>query len=244
MTSPAYSLFMLLALGVFLLARRLQPSTTSLPAREQLALGLAAFIGGTFAARLPFVFPSDEPFFSRAAWLADGKTVTTGLAGAYLAVELTKWWMGIRAKTGDALAVPLAAALAIGRWGCFCNGCCSGVPTDLPWGVDFGDGVPRHPTQVYESLFHAAMAGVLLVIARRRLIPHQRLKLYLIAYCAYRFLTEFIRPEPRLAGGLTFYQWFVLPCAATLAVQWWYDARQLNRGKNATDVGKPAAARV
>src|SRR5437588_891293 len=149
MTSPAYSLFMLLALGVFLLARRLQPRTpTDITLQQQVALGLAAFIGGTFAARLPFVFLSDEPFFSTAAWLADGKTVTTGLAGAYLAVELMKWHLGITVKTGDALAVPLALALAVGRWGCFCHGCCAGVPTDLPWGVDFGDHILRHPTQI------------------------------------------------------------------------------------------------
>ena len=128
-------------------------------------------------------------------------------------------------------------ALAVGRWGCFFNGCCYGVVTTLPWGVDFGDGIPRHPTQIYESLFHATMAGVLIVIARRGLIPHQRLKLYLIAYCGYRFLTEFIRPEPTLAGGLTFYQWFVLPCAAALMVQWWYDARQLRRASSPLSPG-------
>jgi phosphatidylglycerol---prolipoprotein diacylglyceryl transferase len=229
-TSYAYSAFMLLALAVFLLTRRVFPQPAGLPARQQALLGLAAFVGGTFAARLPFVFSSDEPFFSRDAWLADGKTVTTGLAGAYVAVELAKWYLGITAKTGDALAIPLALALAVGRWGCFCHGCCAGVPTDLTWGVEFNNaGLCRHPTQVYESLIHATMAGVLIVVTARGLIPHQRLKLYLIAYCGYRFLTEFIRPEPPLAGGLTFYQWFVLPCAAALAAQWWYDARQFRR---------------
>src|SRR5919204_429820 len=77
--------------------------------------------------------------------------------------------LAIRVKTGDTFALPLALALALGRWGCFCNGCCFGKPTDLPWGVDFGDGVRCHPTQIYESLFHALMALVLLELMRRGL---------------------------------------------------------------------------
>ena len=226
-TSPAYSLFMLLALGVFVLARRLQPSPV--PPREQFLLGLAAFVGGTLAARLPFALLANEPYFSPRAWVADGKTLTTGLAGAYLSVELAKLALGVRAKTGDGLAIPLALALAVGRWGCFCNGCCAGVPTDFPWGVDFGDGLRRHPTQAYESLFHLAMAGVLWQIARRGWLRHQRLKLYLIAYCGYRFASEFIRTEAVFAGGLTYYQWFVLPCALALAVQWWWDAKSIRQ---------------
>src|SRR5262245_12106375 len=186
----AYSAFMLLALAVFLLARRCFPQP-DMPRRQQVALGLAAFVGGTFGAKLPFVIGLTG---EATAWLADGKTVTTGLIGAYLAVELAKWRLGVRAKTGDALAVPLALALAVGRWGCFFNGCCAGTPTDLPWAIDFGDGVPRHPTQVYESLFHTAMALVLLACVGRDWFRRQRLKLYLIAYAGFRFLTEFIRP--------------------------------------------------
>ena len=60
-------------------------------------------------------------------------------------------------------------------------------------------------------------------------LPRQRLKLYLIAYGVYRFLTEFIRPEPVYWPGLTFYQWAALGLTAGLLVQWWIDARPLAR---------------
>ena len=110
------------------------------------------------------------------AWLADGKTVVTGLAFGYLAVELTKLSLGVRVKTGDGLAFPLALALAVGRWGCFCNGCCYGVVTTLPWGVVFHDGVPRHPTQLYESLFHGTTAVVLLLLARVTMLAENRVE--------------------------------------------------------------------
>ena len=217
-----YTLFMLLAFAVFLLACRFIPKPAALAKLawwQQLALALAAFVGGTFGAKLPFALGSEEPVWSAWAWLADGKTVTTGLMGAYLAVELVKLALGIQVKTGDTFALPLAVALAVGRWGCFFHGCCFGTPTDLPWGVDFGDGVLRHPTQVYESLFHLGMALLLWQSLAWRSWDVQRLKFYLIGYCGARFLMEFIRPEPDWAGGMTFYQWACLGFAAALAVQ-------------------------
>jgi phosphatidylglycerol:prolipoprotein diacylglycerol transferase len=223
----AYSAFMLLALVVFLLARRCFPQPNVAP-RHQFVLGLAAFIGGAFGAKLPFVLGLTG---ETSAWLADGKTVTTGLVGAYIAVELAKAALGIRAKTGDALALPLALALAVGRWGCFFNGCCYGTPTTLPWAANFGDGVSRHPTQIYESLFHALLAIILLWCIGRGWFRCQRLKLYLIAYAAFRFLTEFIRPEPRAGFGLTLYQWTALLGGLALAAQWWRDARSLSAGQ-------------
>jgi phosphatidylglycerol:prolipoprotein diacylglycerol transferase len=213
---------MLAALGVLLLARRCLPRSAglALPLRQQAALALAAFVGGAFGAKLPFAFAAGSDWMQLQAWVADGKTVTTGLIGAYLAVELTKAALGIRVKTGDTFALPLALALAVGRWGCFFNGCCFGRPTDLPWAVDFGDGIRRHPTQVYESLFHLGMAGVLLVLMRRGLFRTHRLQLYLIAYGVFRFATEFIRPEPECLLGLTYYQWAALVLVVGPAAQW------------------------
>ncbi|HEV3440452.1 MAG TPA: prolipoprotein diacylglyceryl transferase family protein [Gemmata sp.] len=229
MTPPfAYAGLMLAAVAMFLLARRCFPESgnglAALPRHERLTINLAAFIGGVLGAKLPFVFVRGADWFGT-AWLADGKTVSTGLIGAYTAVELVKWFCGIKVKTGDSFALPLALALAVGRWGCFFHGCCYGVPTQLPWGVDFGDGVPRHPTQVYESLFHFTMAFVLIQVIRRGWFRNQRLKLYLISYGIYRFLTEFIRPEPEYSLGLTYFQWVAVVLVIGLSMQWCYEAQ-------------------
>jgi prolipoprotein diacylglyceryltransferase len=220
---PLYAFFMVLALAVFLLARRLLPAPAgwrALSARRRLALALSAFLGGVLGGKLPFALASGGDWLAGDAWFQDGKTLTTALAGGYLAVELAKLALGVRTGTGDAFALPLALALAVGRWGCFCNGCCYGVATGWPWGVDFGDGVRRHPTQAYESLFHLGMAGVLAWLVAREALPARRLKFYLIAYAAYRFATEYIRPEPVGVGGLTFYQWVSLALIAGLSAQW------------------------
>ena len=95
----------------------------------------------------------------------------------------------------------------------------------MPWACDFGDGVLRHPTQVYESLFHLTMAGVLLWLMSRGLLRTHRLQLYLIAYGVFRFLTEYLRPEPAWLGGLTYYQWVAVVLIVGPAAQWWYEAK-------------------
>lgn len=221
-----YTLFMALSAVVFVAARWFMPQPPQLAAlswRRRLALMMAAFMGGSFGSKLPFLLGHEAGPLTWQAWAADGKTVVGALAGAYLAVEFAKRVLGITVRTGDTFALPLALALAVGRWGCFFHGCCHGIETTLPWGVIFeidGQPVRCHPTQVYESLFHLAMAGLLGLLAWFNLLAGRRLKLYLIGYCGFRFLTEFIRPAPAGLLGLTGYQWASLVMAAALAAQW------------------------
>ena len=237
-----YALFMVLAAVVFVAVRVLLPKNpvvAALPRAHRFALAAAGFVGGVFAAKLPFLLGADA---ADVPFLANGKTITTGLIGAYLAVEGVKLLLGVRVKTGDSFALPLAAAVAVGRWGCFFNGCCYGTETTLPWGVNFGDGVRRHPTQVYESLFHLLMAAVVLGLMAKKRLPGHRLQLYLIAYSAYRFGTEFIRPEPAWFAGLTFYQWASVVLGVGLAVQWvWEERPGRARGRRPAGAsGEPA----
>jgi prolipoprotein diacylglyceryltransferase len=235
-----YSLFMVLAAAVFLMVRRVQPrSQPPLPRMQRFLLGYAALVGGAFAAKIGFVLASTGTWLDAGAWFSDGKTITTGFLGAYLGVELAKLVLHIDAKTGDDYALPLALALAVGRWGCFFNRCCFGSPTDLPWGIDPGTGVVCHPVPVYESFFHLSLAGVLMVIIARGWLRYQRLKFYLIAYGAFRFLTEWIRPEPEWAAGLTFYQWVSLVLIGGLAVQWWWDRRWQEDQEGVSSVPAP-----
>ena len=99
-----------------------------------------------------------------------GKTIVGGFLGGTIAVEFAKWYAGERRSTGDLFVVPLCVGTAVGRIGCFLGGLedrTYGTPTSLPWGIDFGDGIPRHPTQLYEIVFMAILAGVALRAAPR-----------------------------------------------------------------------------
>lgn len=216
-----------MVLGAWLSRRSQRP--LGLDASQRAGLALGAFCGAMIGAKLPFVLLTGwGDLLAGRAWFDGGKTIVFGLVGGYAGVELAKSLLDIRVKTGDSFAVPVAASVAVGRLACFASGCCFGATTSLPWGVDFGDGCRRHPTQLYEAAFHGAAALALVAIARRGWLKGQRIKLYIIAYLFYRFLTEYIRPESRLALGWTAYQWACLGLIPVFLALWVRDARRLN----------------
>jgi prolipoprotein diacylglyceryltransferase len=138
-----------------------------------------------------------------------GKTIVGGLLGGWLAVELLKLVMRVRGRTGDLFAVPLCIGIAIGRLGCFFAGLADdtyGVATKLPWGVDFGDGVKRHPTQLYEFLFLAVLAVVLWKWQQRPHAEGQIFRGFMAAYLVWRLAIDFIKPQPVIAG-MNVIQW-------------------------------------
>lgn len=207
----AYTAMMVLAamVATWLISRGQR--SLALKRSDRWTLLASGFIGATFAAKMPFILfgQVDGPLWT--SWLGDGKTILWGLAGGYLGVELGKLMTGVRTRTGDSFVVGIALAIAIGRIGCFLFGCCFGMPTDLPWGVCFanaedGGTIPRHPTQIYETLFHLTFAGLAATGIRQSRFIGNWMPIYLIAYCGYRFITEWIRPEAKILGGLTFYQ--------------------------------------
>jgi uncharacterized radical SAM superfamily Fe-S cluster-containing enzyme/prolipoprotein diacylglyceryltransferase len=197
-------MFVAIATGFFLYRR--QPRPPDVLPWQMVCIALGAFCGGMIGAKLPFVLADWDGFLSGAAWFTDGKTILAGLVGGYFGAEAIEWALGIRSKMCDIFAVPLAVGIGIGRLGCFHAGCCRGVATSLPWGVDFGDGIARHPTQLYEVAFHLTAAVVLWQLQRRGMFRGQLVRLYLVAYFIFRFATEFIRPEPTIWLGLTGYQ--------------------------------------
>jgi phosphatidylglycerol---prolipoprotein diacylglyceryl transferase len=206
---------------VYLWQRRRDGDVLSTPTRWSI---VAAAIGGA-ALGSKLLFWLEDPVLTwqhatDLAFLASGKTIVGGLIGGLIGVELTKLAFGVGQSTGDLFAAPLAIGTAIGRIGCFLTGLSDqtyGTATMLPWGVDFGDGVPRHPTQIYEVLFAGALAIVLLRLGRRPHASGDLFKLFMVAYLAFRLAIDFLKPEPRF-GGLTSIQW------ASLAVLVYYAA--------------------
>lgn len=227
--NPAYALIMMAAVATGAWLSRRTQAGLPLSRGQRIGVGLGAFCGAMIGAKLPFVLADWRGMLSGAAWFADGKTILCGLVGGYAGVEIAKWALNVRVKTGDSFAVPVAAAIGIGRLACFVGGCCYGTPTDLPWGVVFPsvDSHPRHPTQLYEAAFHLAAAGALWQLEREGRFRGQLIKVYMLSYLAYRFATEFIRPEAQLWGGLTGYQWACLALAPVFVGLWMRDARQM-----------------
>jgi prolipoprotein diacylglyceryltransferase len=174
-----------------------------------LAAALGALAGSRLLAAIADV-PAFPGGWRRPAFWVHGKTIVGGLLGGWIGVELAKRRAGIRARTGDLFAAPLAVGIAIGRIGCFLSGPAdhtAGRPTSLPWGIAMGDGVRRQPVALYEIAFLLLLLPVLLRPGRIG-PPGSAFRIFVAGYLLFRLAVDFAKPDPpMLAGGLTALQW-------------------------------------
>ena len=167
--------------------------------------------------------------------LLGGQSVVGALLGGWIGVEVAKRITGISRRTGDDFVCPILLGLAIGRIGCFLAGVhdgTHGLPTDMPWGLDLGDGIPRHPTALYEAL---AAAAALLTAPRwqARLSGTAGLsfRVFLLGYLAWRLMIDFLKPVSfAYVFGWSGLQWICALGAGVLVLGLWLDRRELHRG--------------
>jgi len=143
-----------------------------------------------------------------------GFTWFGGFLGGFIAMLI----LGKRAKIPlreflDACSPTASFGYAIGRMGCLLSGDGDyGIPTTLPWGMSFPNGVVPttervHPTPVYEFLAWCAIGAFLWYVGGKLLRRPQDRGLvfcgYLILTGIARYLVEIIRINPRVFLGLT-----------------------------------------
>ena len=168
--------------------------------------------------------------------------------GMFLATAAVVWLVRRRGaplpEVADAVGIGLAIGYAIGRIGCQLAGDGDyGVPTDLPWGMAYPEGVVPtleivHPAPVYETLMGLAIFGVLWSTRMRLAVPGTSFCLYLVLSGVARFAVEFIRLNPVVAWGLTGAQLISLALVAVGIAGLIYLPRS---GREPGDPGKPDA---
>ncbi len=147
-----------------------------------------------------------------------GRTLIGGLLVGWAAVELAKWRLGIRRSTGDLFALALPAGEAVGRIGCFFNGCCYGVAAAPGWLTVHQHGAWRHPAQLYAAVV-ALLIFVTLLALRRRVAGEGTLfRVYLVLFGASRFALEFLRERTLAYAGLSLAQWVCLELVLVLLI--------------------------
>jgi phosphatidylglycerol:prolipoprotein diacylglycerol transferase len=189
---------------------------------------MSSAIGGLIGARFLFVIEEWDHFMreplalllsgSGFSWF--GGLLGGGLAAAWMIRKhRLPFWQGT-----DMCAPALALAYGIGRIGCFLAGDATwGKVSDVPWamafpnavagwvdpltGVPYPPGARVHPTQLYELIQSLIVFGILWTVRERALPPGAVFRLYLILAGLMRFVVEFWRVNPVIAGGLTEYQW-------------------------------------
>ena len=148
-----------------------------------------------------------------------GRSTLGALAGAIAGVEGFKAVRGITRSTGLIFVVGFSTSIALGRIGCFLAGMedhTYGIATTLPWGHDFGDGVLRHPVQLYEAASMAVFLGYALFAIAQRDTGFTARGFYLMVgfYAGQRFLWEFLKPYGTVVGPFNV---FHLLCLALIA---------------------------
>ncbi|MBN2092549.1 prolipoprotein diacylglyceryl transferase [candidate division KSB1 bacterium] len=131
----------------------------------------------------------------------------TMLGGVVLAVIVSVIYFKVKKlpvlKTCDVMIPSVGLGIFLTRIGCFLNGCCHGLPTDLPWGVTFTNpysaclpeylNVPIHPTQIYSSIYGLLILGILLFVDRYKKRDGTLFFLFFILYGISRFSVDFVR---------------------------------------------------
>ena len=232
-----------------------------------LALGMEVFLWGIVGARLFYVLEYHDQFFAAdRTWLGSLWSVLNVAAGGLVVfgslptAALATWRFASRRglslpRLADCIVPGLLVGLAIGRIGCFLNGCCYGGPCDLPWAVQFppesppwldqaargllpaaatGGGMPWrlpvHPAQLYAAI-DAAILAMLVCLASGTPLARRDGQVFALALTLHpisRLLLEAIRVDepPALGTPLSISQLVSLLLLALAATLWWWTSRQ------------------
>ena len=220
-----------------------------------LALATEVFLWGLVGARLFYVLEYHEQFFAAGKPLAESLRDVANIAAGGLVVfgslptaALAAWRFARRRgldllELADVVAPGLLLGLAIGRVGCFLNGCCYGGPCDLPWAVSFpagtevaatyplaagGPSLPVHPAQLYAALDAALLAALAVAFTPLARRAGEVFALVLTLHPISRLLLEEIRVDepPALGTPLSISQLLSLVLLALAVGLWWWISRQ------------------
>lgn len=218
------------ALGVFVavMRRKLYGLETEDILYAMLFAGIGIGVGGKLLfllTALPDLIRNAGEIFSSPeqlmGYLVGGFVFYGGLFGGLLGAFLYTRRYGISfAKFCNTAIVSVPLIHAFGRLGCFCAGCCYGVPADPPLGLYFNNspvaphGVALFPVQLLEAGLNLLLFFVLALVfrKRRRLSP---VPVYLISYAVIRFVLEYFRYDAvrGIFFGLSTSQWISVALA-------------------------------
>lgn len=201
---PAYSLFVGLGILIGILYYFSDTKRKGQNSADAVIIVASGIIFGAIGAKLPLLIANYKLIgVTNNIWF-EGKTIVGGLLGGFLGVIAVKKICNIKVRMGNYLAPAIALGMSIGRFGCLFNGCCYGKAAG--WGIDFGDGLLRYPTQIFEIIFHFVAFLLMVKFKDRVKTPGVLFKVYIVSYLVFRFFTEFIRQGQILVWGMTLYQ--------------------------------------
>ncbi|MBD3263471.1 MAG: prolipoprotein diacylglyceryl transferase [Candidatus Omnitrophica bacterium] len=167
-----------------------------------------SLLWGFIGARILYVVTEWESFlktpweiiFNRSGFVFYGGFFFGGLALYFISTKKKINFF----KIADIFILGVPLAHSFGRIGCFCYGCCYGVPTSSGIGVLFPPDSPAGmlgakviPTQLISALSLFMIFILLLLLRKKKRFNGQLLVAYLFLYSTFRFIIEFFRGDPR-----------------------------------------------
>jgi phosphatidylglycerol:prolipoprotein diacylglycerol transferase len=208
-----YVLFYSLGGGVVLTSVWLLVKKGLLPSYRLVMLFVPVIVlFAVFFARLFYVIDMREYYaqFPEQIFSLNGLFMNGALFGAACSL----WLCSRAAKVSfgrcmDAITPAIIVGQILGRVGCFLNGCCYGLETDLIWGITYthnprfiGDGAAYHPWQIYEIMFLLVTLGVITLLKPKLKTPGLIFATFLEMYSVWRLAGGFLRPRGDFFLGL------------------------------------------
>jgi len=238
LTIYSYGFMVALGFSIATLLIYKRASEVGLDKNKVIDMAIITLVGGIVGARLFYILLNTGYYAARPFEIFDlskGGLVWYGgfIVGLISLIAYAKR-NGIKAWAGADLIAPyVALAQSFGRIGCFLNGCCFGIEAghSHPFGVVFpGDGIMRHPSQLYSA---AALLGIFVILRMwqdREHFPGEVFLGYCILYAVKRFVMEFMRGDnPHIFYGLTISQCISLAVGAVAIIFFLYKAIKWKR---------------
>jgi len=192
----------------FLYLRKKHPDAISTTNRIWILIG--AILGSVLGSRIAGGLEDPEQLKMASYVLMHfylNKTVLGGFLGGVWGVEIIKKMIGEKSSSGDLFTYPLILALIIGRTGCFSMGVYEetyGTVSSFFMAMNLGDGKMRHPVTLYEMAFLVMIwIGLKQTEKKYAFANGLRFKIFMIAYCLFRFVLDYIKPHYTYRIGLS-----------------------------------------
>lgn len=202
---------------------------------------LGVILGGRLGYTLFYNFPAfvDDPTTLFHIWKG-GMSFHGGMLGVFLGLYIFGRRNGMTFfQVSDFVAPLIPLGLGAGRIGNFINKELIGRPaeTTMPWLMDYGDQIARHPSSLYQAMTEGLLLFLILWIYSAKYRPLMAVSaVFMFSYGCFRFMTEFFRTPDAHLGFIAFDwlsmgQLLSLPMIIFGIVVYWLAMKQQNNGR-------------
>jgi len=214
-----------LIIGIFLATKRSKKN--ELNKEDVLYASLLGAVGIGVGGKILYLITIAKPLWENRTILFEQKALLYkvlqggfvfygGLFGAFIAIWIYCRAYHINSENMFLAILPSVPLIhAFGRIGCFCAGCCYGIPYDGLGHIVFEKsqvaplGIPLFPVQLVESVWNFLLFVILEIVVQKTKSIRISIASYMLGYGIMRFCLEFFRGDAGrgFIGRLSTSQW-------------------------------------